>query len=291
MKRRYLTNIVLLIIVILLFWQWRSLSPQVALPDVIAPEIDPDAVKQIRIERADKADVNLTRYDDRWQIEAPFNAPANANRIKFLLNIVTTPFSAKFSIHNQDLATLGLTAPFVRVNLDGALFSFGDVEPLSGQRYLQYQEDVYVFNDTISPLLTANANGLIENHLLFEEPTMTALNLPFRQSDSQLDQQRLTIQASDGTWQSSTVSASVASQLGQAWQNASAIQVNFIDTTSLDASQPIQFHFSDNTSLAAFAHLSSQGLRIFIPERRLQYYFPSRAALALFPALAPTESD
>lgn len=293
MKRSYITNLLLLTLMMVLLWQLDRVQQQPAIT-TIGGELKASMVQTITVQRAEQNTIELVRNHAGWQLTHPFTAHASDSRINLLLSLLETIPGEQFAIDNDlDLAAFGLAEPELTLLFNDTAFTFGDIEPLSEQRYLRTGNVIYLFNDSISPLLQASASGFIENRLFTDVGQLQSLDIPMR-SDQTLQNQSLTLRLTDGQWQSDAngFNTDTLTAIAQAWQQAYAMQVSPSTTPPADDFLPIKFRFADQQTMAAYARLSAQGLSVLVPDWQLQYQFPASTAANLFPALpADSEAD
>lgn len=113
-----------------------------------------DSVSRIEISQQDHTLLALQKADaERWEITAPFHAPAKSTRVALLLdsNVQTTrsyPLRTKENEHLHNAFTQPLT-----LRLDEHEFLLGDIETVSQLRYVMANDHVYLQADHIVPLL------------------------------------------------------------------------------------------------------------------------------------------
>ncbi|HET8807742.1 MAG TPA: DUF4340 domain-containing protein, partial [Methylophaga sp.] len=201
MKRSYLTNLLLLTLMMVLLWQLdRVQTPEIV--STIGGELTPSMIQKITVNRASQNTIEIIKTGQSWQLQQPFIASASDSRINMLLSLLDSIPNEQFAIDDKlDLTAFGLAQPDLTISFNDTSFVFGNTEQLSGQRYLRSGEMIYLFNDTISPLLQASASGLIENRLFANNGQFQSLTLPFR-SEQMLKNNSLTMQLQKGQWQS-----------------------------------------------------------------------------------------
>lgn len=285
MKRSYLTNLLLLSLIMVLLWQLdRTKTP--ATITTIGSDLTTAMVQKITVNRASQNTIEIIKTGQGWQLQQPFIASASDSRINMLLSLLNSVPSQQFAIDdNLDLSEFGLAEPNVTIRFNNNEFAFGDTEKLSGQRYLRADNRIYLFNDSISPLLQASASGFIENRLFANSSNFQSLSLPYR-NQQMLENKIMAMQLQDGHWQGADdrFSADELTTIANAWQQAYAMQVSPDNQAAGNDFLPLQFNFNNGDTLQAYARLSSQGLSVLIPERQLQYQFPASTAMNLFPA-------
>jgi len=290
MKRSYLTNLLLLTMMMVLLWQLdRVQTPETVI--TIGGELSPSMVQKITVTRASQTAIEIIRTGQGWQLQQPFSASASDSRINMLLSLLDSIPSEQFNIDDKlDLTEFGLAEPDLTIRFNDTTFVFGDTEQLSDQRYLRSGDIIYLFNDTISPLLQASASGFIENRLFANSRQLQSLTLPLR-TEQILKNKSMTLQLQNGQWQSTDnrFSADELTAMANAWQQAYAMQVSPNNEAAGDDFLPLQFDFDSGDTLKAYARFSAQGLSVLIPERQLQYQFPASTAISLFPASSETD--
>lgn len=291
MKRSYITNLLLLTLIMVLLWQLDRLNTPATIT-TMGKNLTASMVQTITIERAQQNPIEITRNQYGWQLERPFVANASNSRINMMLSLLDTVPSRQFAIDDSmDLSAYGLAEPALTLQFNTTSFAFGDTEQLSGQRYIRNNDDIYLVNDTLSPLLQASASGFIENRLFANSDNLKFLSLPYR-AEQMLKNKTMNMQLQNGQWQSADpeFSTDALTAIAQAWQQAYAMQVSpNIESAHTDF-MPLEFRFEDGELLYAYARLSAQGLSVLIPDRQLQYQFPASTAISLFPA-RPTNNE
>lgn len=283
MKSSYLTNFVLLVIVIVLLWLSQREQPASQDPITIS-RLPASAVSNIQIQRPDKPLVTLQRQHDKWAVTAPFSARANETRTNLLLSLLSAPIHGQFEPMDQaSLAQFGLSQPESIISLNDQTFSFGGIEPLNKQRYVLHKEMIYLIDDTVAPLLRTSAGSFVDNRLLAEQQAITRLTI---HSDTQ--QQDTTLHLQDGHWQSTTPQASsdALNAIIDSWQHAYAMQVQHLDKQALMAlAEPqITLWLENNADpITLVMTEKAQTLQITHPALQLQYDFPLALKKQLIP--------
>ncbi len=289
MKRSYLTNLLLLTLMMVLLWQLdRVQTPETV--TTIGGELTPSMVQKITVNRTSQNTIEIIKTGQGWQLQHPFIALASDSRINMLLSLLNSIPGQQFAIDDDlDLTPFGLANPDITIRFNDTTFEFGDTEQLSGQRYLRSGGIIYLFNDAISPLLQASASGFIENRLFANHGQLHSLTLPHR-TEQTLKTKSMTLQLRNGQWQSTDnrFGADELTAMANTWQQAYAMQVSPNIAAASDDFLPLQFNFENGDTLKAYARLTAQGLSVLIPERQLQYQFPASTALRLFPASSET---
>lgn len=288
MKSSYITNLVLLVIVIILFWLTQKDSEQEKVSLQLAT-LTAAEVNQITIHRAQQPTIELSREGDQWQLQQPYPANANATRVKLVLSLPSSQIHGQLqAMDPSSLAQFGLSDPQVTVILNGQQFAFGNVEPINQYRYVLYQGMIYLIDDTVMPLLKSAANSFIDNRLLTENAQISAISLPGLDKTQNLSTE-VKLTQHDGEWQapSQQLSSDQLLTLIDNWQHAQAMQVVYqpeqahnvaaatVEITLKDGKAPLQFK----------ATLNEHNLILQQNDLHLTYLFPRQTVAELFPEL------
>jgi hypothetical protein len=283
MKSSYLTNLVLLIIVIVLLWLSQREQPADQSPAGMSA-LNAEAVERIEIQRQGRDTLTLERQQQSWQLTQPFQARANQTRVNLLLSLLSTPTHGQQPAENNTLAEFGLDQPDVTLLMNEQPFAFGATESLSQNRYVLHQDVVYLVQDDVTPLLKASAGSFVDNRLLQEGVSINRLALPAssEEDDSILIEQR------DGRWHSDNGSASSdrLKTVVDNWQHAYAMQVRYLDAGQLDSLPGPQITLwleGESAPLKLIMTLRGETLQITNPALQLQYDFPLAMQTQLLP--------
>jgi len=282
MKSSYLTNLVLLVIVLVLLWLSQREQPASQATSNIS-SLSAAEVSAIEIPQANKPAIKLERLHDKWALTAPFKAQANQPRINLLLSLLSAPVYGQFQPMDQaSLDQFGLSKPEATLRLNDQQFYFGGIEALNKRRYVLHQDVIYLLDDNIAPLLKASAGSFVDNRLIADQNTITALEM----TNAAGNDISLTLQ--DGHWNSSGFQASSdrLTALIDSWQVAYAMQVRHLDSKAILNLPAPQIHlwFQDHTEpLALVMTETAQSLQIFNPVLQLQYDFPLALKKKLLP--------
>jgi len=282
MKSSYLTNLVLLIIVIALLW-FSQREPATSQTNTKISDLTAAEIHSIQIQRA-KNSIILERQQDQWFMTAPFEARANKTRTKLLLSLLSSEVSGQFQPLDQaSLSQFGLAKPESHLLLNGKSFLFGGLESLSKQRYVWHNDMIFLIEDTIAPLLKASAGSFVDNRLIAEDKSLSQLNLPINTQG-----QLLNISLNQGHWQSDnkSMSSDRLKALVDSWQHAYAMQVHPVDSETLQHLPPAQIELwfeSETSPLQLVLIESEQSLQLINPDLELQYDFPLALKAQLLP--------
>ncbi len=285
MKSSYLTNLILLAIVIALLW----LSQREQAPEEEAATLstlETEDIELIEIAREGKVNLRLERQQSQWILTAPFNARANPTRVNLLLSLLKAPVHGEFQpMDEAALQQFGLSDPEVILSMNNEQFAFGGVESISENRYVLHQGMIFLVQDDVTPLLTASAGSFVDNRLIAETSRLNRLSLP-----STLDSDdRINLSLQDGQWQSDNVelSADAMIMLADSWQHAYAMQVRYLNDTALSRLQEpqVKLWLADHSEpVQLLMRQNGDTLQLINPALHLQYDFP----LAMLSQLLPS---
>ena len=278
MKSNYFINLILITVLAGLYW---FINDELTSTTATTPltNITNEAIHHITISQMNRADIVLKKLKQQWQLITPITARANQNRIKILLSILTIqPYRQQTIIAGQNLSQFGINKDSTNLVLNDHHFIFGDIEPIEQRRYVQHNNDLYLLEDTISPLLNTSASSFIDNRLIKAQQHITQLTIPHYQQQSLL-KQTTSLQLNNGQWQSdSKQSADKLVEIIDNWQQAAALQVIQLDALS-SRLQPSPFHVivqlkEQNESVKLTLHLSKTHFFIINEQTELAYQFP-----------------
>jgi len=286
MKSTYLTNLLLLVVAVLLVWlmtESQTLKPN----HYITDSIKPTQVTEIEIHRREQQTIRL-QLDQQWQLIQPAMARANQTRIKLLLSLLEQPVQQPpIPVTNKTkLTDFGLEQPNLILSFNQLHFAFGKSESLSGSRYILHNQQIFLIDDDISPLLSASASSFVDNRLVDPAITIRALHLP-ELLDGKAQQQypELSVYQHNTRWLSKPENHAQDKLLAllQNWQQAYAMQVVILSETFISENNPVvMIDLADNTQRKFVVTHSEDGLTLTDPKQQLQYQFPAAITDALF---------
>lgn len=286
MKRSYISNI-LLLSVLLLLWVLFERAQQTQLVPQIETTLSALQVQRIVIQRQGQAAIELERQSADWFVAQPFKAAASSSRVNLLLSLLDSPVSRRMPLKDViQLEAFELAPPGLTVTFNDQSFHFGGIESISGHRYLQHRDALYLFEDDLSPLLLANAHSFINNRLFNTREQIVQLTLPSLAEFALQAEPTIKLTYKQGRWKStaSQPDETASAVIAESWQNAHAMQVVIAETAPLENALPIQIKFADGTTHLLLGQVSQQGLAIVHVDKQLRYQFPAALAPAFFPA-------
>jgi hypothetical protein len=287
MKSRYLINIVLIVLVLILYWFLNQPSPRPQ--QVTVSNITQNEITEITITRLELDTIKLQKKAVGWQLISPLQAPANNTRIKLLLSILNTPSYAQ--LQQTDTATLtqlGFNDASTTLQLNNDSFQFGTIEPISQRRYVLYNNRVHLIDDNVAPLLKANATSFIDNKLLPLEQQVSKISLPTLNQQQMVSTDTILIEQQDGHWQAVAITLSTDQliTLIDSWQHAYALQVLPLRKTTLPNSEIhlVKIWYRDQKEPTEFElQRDDRTLYLNNPSLKLSYQFPISLIQQLLP--------
>lgn len=290
MKSSYFTNFILLLLVVGLFWFSQHSSNKEADSNSVhlLTSLNPADINTIDIQQRQKNDIKLMRNNTPWQLMSPYPAPASQTRINLILSLLKTPVHGEFQpMDTSSLAQFGLDRPTVIVSMNNESFAFGDVESISKRRYVLYQHMIYLIDDDVTPLLTANADSFIDNRLIAEHNTIEKISLPHSLDNSDV----LQIDNVDGQWHSDDkkLTADQLKILIDSWQFAYATQVRKLaqeTLATLPAPQIKVWLKGQQQPVSLILQTTANNFTLVNPDLGLEYIFPMAMSTQLLPDTA-----
>lgn len=110
--------------------------------------------------------------DGRWHLTYPFAAPVNTTRIDALLHSNTQ--SAR-SYNKNEINAADLFSDAIVLRTAEREFQFGELEPVSGLRYVSANKKIYLQSDTVIPMLRAGPGAFVDLTIT-STPTSVLIN-------------------------------------------------------------------------------------------------------------------
>jgi len=278
MKKSYLINLILIVLIIGLYWfNTDNNSAVTEMPQLST--LTSSNIHNITISRPDTADIVLEKSASGWLITQPIKANANNIRVELLLSFLSTPSYAQIEAGKANtLAQFELEPANLVLTLDKFRVNFGGVEPISKHRYVLIDNVIHLITDRITPLLRANATSFIENKLILKGNIITKLVLPKLNTDNSLSAESIIIENNNGHWQSNfpTITTDRLTALVDNWQHAYALQVlpRKKNEPVMTATHKVQIWFNNQTLPTEYdLKLNNNALFIADSLQQLNYQF------------------
>ena len=270
MKKSWLLNTTLLILVVALGW-FAYLKPRSDEPTTYPlSTLKSDQVRHIRLERGASPAIAIEKKEDVWLIAAPFTARADPFHVERLLAIVAARTAHRFP--GTDLARFELDQPQARLTIDGQSFNFGTVSAMMREQYVLTGGTVYAIDPRYGAALPATAEQLIGRQLF-----------PGNEAPVRFEFKDFSIIQSDGKWsvtpQGADLSQDDFNRWVDGWRQATALRAE--RHAGKKPIGEIKVEFRDGGKLALGILQREPQLVVLRPDEKLQYYFASDTAKRL----------
>lgn len=238
----------------------------------------PQQVNKIEIKRADNTTIALERTG-QWRVRftrngKPFTHDADEWKVNAILQLASAEASQCFDVDAGNLAKYGLDTPRATVSFDETVYTVGDTNPLSKQRYVLLNERVCLIADVAYTHLIGLPADYISRGLFPDNTKIVSLQLP----DLKL------VKTSDGRWDvdpaPQNVSADAAQQLVDEWQYAQALTVE--ESTNTSSGKRVRVTTSDGAEIEFEAVANDNGCFLNRRDLGLRYRFTKNAETRLF---------
>ena len=273
MKKSWLLNTVMLVLVVALAWLAYLKPRSDGLTSYPLSNLKADQVRHIRLERGSSPTVTVEKQDDLWLITAPFSAHADPFQMERLLAIVAARATQRYA--GTDLARFELDRPQARLAIDGQLFDFGAISTVTREQYVATEGMVYAINPRYGSAVAASAEELIRRQLF------AANEAPVR-----FEFKDFSVIQRDGKWTLTPPAPDLSqddfNRWVDEWRQATALRAErHADKIPIG---DIKVEFRDGRKLALGILQRESELVISRPDENVRYYVPSQTARRL---LAP----
>lgn len=165
MGRRWLANLVLLLLLILLGLGIRHELSEAGRTQTLTG-LDPADLNLIEVERTGEPRIRIERGADGWRLVEPLQVDADRTRIERLAAILGAPVQRSFPEQAADLEELGLLPPKLRLRLDALTLDLGGLDPLTQARYVAADGLVHLIEDRFYHLLIAPPIDYVSRSLM-----------------------------------------------------------------------------------------------------------------------------
>lgn len=124
--------------------------------DALVPSSE---ASSILIQRTDFDDVQLSKNDGQWRIEAPCSLAANEQRLEPLLGALT-PGAHQYQSGEVDLEAAGLDTPLAIVHINGIEHKLGNTDLSGDRRYVQRGDVVEFVPEWVLSLVNGGVTAL-----------------------------------------------------------------------------------------------------------------------------------
>ena len=228
-------------------------------------DIKAEEIGTIRLELRNKDSVQLEYHDDRWLITEPVELETDSVYMKAFLDKLRD-MQLQWLVNVSDKKELYFQEqPAGRLIVADRELLFGKHNPLDYQRYLQYNDKIYLAQDEIL--------ALVQEDLFFADRRLWPYPLPPQ-----------TIRKDGQTWQESF--SERWQQVALAWQNARAVKMKKHDEEEdLEAAHLLSAMSDSGTWIEYRVMEQSPDLILVRVDLGVRYYLPESHLNELIPAI------
>lgn len=206
MKKRWLVNLVLLVLVAALatFVLTRPKVENVKAKEYPVAAFDPATVTHLSIETGGiKKPVTFEKKEGRWYMLSPFQGRADVLSIGRILSIANAVSLEKFTL--DDPVRFGLDTPKLTIKADDKVFTFGMYNPVGGEQFVAHDNHVYTVATVYAEAAETQPAELLDKHPLDRSEQVTGFDLSTLEQ-WELSKLSIDLQA-DGKWKASAAAA------------------------------------------------------------------------------------
>ena len=218
MNKRIWVNIGLLAFIVLLY-------SVLTIPDEkdnqelpLLTNIDPNKITKIEVIRSELDDFIFEKQGDAWRMISPLMLQANNARINAMLRILKMESHGQLNSTEVDLQKFNLAEPAITIKLNDHAFQFGNTDAIDQRRYVLFDNNIHLTNDSLYAQLTTNAAFFADPKLLPMNIEINAIQFPDNK-----------IELIDKQWRMQTLVDIKPEQLKRiafSWQEATALSVS-----------------------------------------------------------------
>ena len=225
MQTRWLLNVFLLFLVAALatavYFSRNTQDSPVQLTG-----IDKDSIQTIVIPR-EQGDIRLSKQNNEWTMETPYQLPTHEFRVKGLLGLLNATIEKTYNLNDLELKQFGLEPPRAIIRFDNTEIHFGKTNPVNQQRYLRVNDKLFLLKEQLYPLISSQPSSFVDISPLPKNIRINKISMP-----------ELSVYKNDqGLWQSDDATQNNADRIQQLienWQSVQAFGVHgYMQRTSL----------------------------------------------------------
>jgi len=274
MSRRFLINLGLLFCIVgLAIFLTTNKDKEIVEEEITLTGIDPASIHVIQIERQGLDNIIFQKQDEHWDMQSPFNLPANPSRIKVMLKLLQAHSYDHFSAADNDLTPFMLAVPAVSIILNDTRIAFGDTNPLENKlRYVLIKDTVHIINDSLFHQLQTSATFFLDPKLIPPDATIKTIRLP----------ELIIENTGDGKM------SGAHHQIMNAWNQMESISVRkYEETEPIDT---IKLELTTGEMVEFIIISGRPNLILARPNIGIQYHISNTVSDSLFPTQPETES-
>lgn len=238
---------------------------------------DPDDVRRIVLDPADRPRLVLERRSDGWMVIEPVEVEAGPARIMQVMDLLTAESRGRFPADGVDAATSGLDAPRLVVHFDDEVIALGKINPLTNRRYAQVNNgDVHVIDETRVAFIAPAFAAYVSPRLLSSDAKLSGIEIGGRV----IERNR------DGNWQVTdgpALDGPAIIALVDAWQNATALSAEPLRDEPANG-EAVVLRLVDGRNLRFIVLAREPEIVLARADIGIRYNLPDLFATGLFPA-------
>ena len=115
--------------------------------------LNPATVQTVQVQCSGCRTRKFERTPSGWRMLEPYALPANADAVTRLIAVASARVRERLSLHNYDLAKLGLAPAQITLTLDATVIEVGGEDPIDHDRYVRIGDELLRVPDRFSARL------------------------------------------------------------------------------------------------------------------------------------------
>ncbi|MCW9013855.1 MAG: DUF4340 domain-containing protein [Gammaproteobacteria bacterium] len=226
-------------------------------------------------------DIQLIKKDNHWHMLSPFEIRAHNFRIRHLLQLLKTPIDKQYDARQLKLSSYELDPPKAAIYFNDTKVLFGKTNPVTQQRYLQIDKQLFLLHEEIFPLISSQATSFVDASII-----------PGDRKINKLVSDSINISLTAAGWKNSAateIEADAIIGLIESWQSAQAFGVHLLMPRknlgkieiSLDNGDIIKLEITDQSPWLILAR----------PEQGIEYHLDPNLINKLFISTPTPDND
>ena len=279
MNRRWATNLILLIVVILVSifsWSISQKEPETSNLYEISSFKLAD-FNEIQIDFPSRVKTHFKLEKNSWRILSPHKARADELYVYRILSLLATKSREKLSI--KDLEKYGLDKPRLKITFlndnQKEIFLFGNYNPVNEEQYVRYEDNVYLISGGFSETASFVPQELIDKNAIADYENIKGFDFS-RLENWQASQLKLIL--NNGRWSAKgkdveLVQADILDWLSMTWEKPTS---DLVEPYKMDPRVGYKSFdiILDTKKVTFFRIQESPKLTLYREDEGLLYYFP-----------------
>ena len=141
-------------------------------------DLKAEQVQRIQIENLSGKTIRFELKNQHWWMTEPYQVRANPSRIEAMLDMLSAVSFDQLNINEVEADKFELQPANASLTFNDEVFHFGDVNPLSEFRYVEYKQQIHLLTDGIYHQISANPTFFIEPKILPDVEKVQAIRTP-----------------------------------------------------------------------------------------------------------------